>query len=336
LYTGKNHISRESIVTNQEEKIESLIDEAFAALDTLDIERAIELGRQLETLRHSSCFEILALAFDADDKREEAIAVLEDGTTKAPSVWRLWQLLGNYYSDSRRLEDSMNCYRKAFECPNVDASSVYLNKSIALLRNQDYLPAIKAIDQVSSEALQPLAISHKMHLFNAAKMFSEAVTLGENAIDLPLWNDENTEQLAEVHSELAFAIWKSSLDRDRAQYHAWLAISIDKSETTAAWVIRDIAAETSPKARHMTVMIRGRWHVPFEEETEPPGFFANYEVVAETPEEALAFILPFEPEKVRDSLGIEEYTLREPAPGVPKGVYQAHPSYMMFPWVDEV
>jgi hypothetical protein len=82
----------------------------------------------------------------------------------------------------------------------------------------------------------------------------------------------------------------------------------------------------------MTVMIRGRWHVPFEEETEPPGFFANYEVVAETPEEAIAFILPFEPEKVRDSLGIEEYTSRELAPDLPKGVYQVHPGYMMFPW----
>lgn len=318
------------------ERVDSLIDEAFEALDAFDIERAIELGRQLETLRHSSCFEILALAFDADDKREEAIAVLEDGTTKAPSVWRLWQLLGNYYSDSRRHEDSMSCYQKAFECPNVDASSVYLNKSIALLRNQDYLPAIKAIDHVSSEALQPLAISHKMHLLNAAKMFSEAAKLGENTIDLPLWNDENAAQLAEVHGELAFAIWKSSLDRDRAQYHAWLAISIDKSETTAAWLIRDIAAETSPKARHMTVMIRGRWHEPLDGENAPPGFFVSYEVVAETSEEALAFILPFEPEKVRDSLGVEECTLREPAPGVPKGVYQAHPSYIMFPWVEEV
>ena len=167
-------------------------------------------------------------------------------------------------------------------------------------------------------------------------MFAEAVKLGEAAIDLPLWNDGNAEQLAEVHSELAFAIWKASHDRDRALSHAWLAIGIDKSATTAAWVIRDIAAETSPRARHMTVMIRGRWHESLEGENAPPGFFVNYEVVAETPEEALAFILPFEPEKVRDSLGVEECALREPAPGVPKGVYQAHPSYMMFPWVEEV
>ncbi len=322
-------------MSNSNERVDSLIDAAFEALHVFDIERTVELGRQLETMRHSSCFEILALAFDAEDKRDEAIAVLEDGVTKAPTVWRLWQLLGNYYSDSSRHEDSLRCYQKAIECPNVDASSVYLNKSIALLRNRDYLSAIKAIDQVSSESLQHRAISHQMHLFNAAKIFAEAVTLGEKAIDLPLWNDENAEQLAEVHSELAFAVWKSSLDRDRALRHAFLAIGLDKTATTAAWVIRDIAAETSPKARHMTVMIRGRWHEPLGDENEPPGFFANYEVVAETPEEALTFILPFEPEKVRDSLVIEEYALREPAPGIPKGVYQAQGSYMMFPWDEE-
>jgi tetratricopeptide (TPR) repeat protein len=315
-----------------EEETTRLMEEAFEALDGLEIARAVELGRELEKLRHSSAFEILALAFDADEKRDEAIEVLERGVQKAPSVWRLWQLLGNYYSESNRLEDSLNCYRKALECPNVDDSSVHLNRSIALRRNRDYSTALKAIDQVHSESLQPRAISHKMQILNAAGLCVDAVSFGESSVESPLWSSENSEQLAEVHGELAFAIWKLSRDRNRALHHSWKAIELDKHETTAAWVIREQNERASAKARHMSVMIRGRWHEPFEGHDEPPGFFATYEVVAETPEESLAFIRPFEPERLRDSLGVEECTEHEFATDMLKGVYDVHPGYYMFPW----
>lgn len=81
----------------------------------------------------------------------------------------------------------------------------------------------------------------------------------------------------------------------------------------------------------MTVRIRGRWSEPFEGESEAPGFYATYEVVAETAEEAMTFILPYEPEGVRETLAVDECTRREAAADQPKGVYEVS-SYAFFPW----
>jgi tetratricopeptide (TPR) repeat protein len=322
-------------MTTQDEKIESLIDEAFDAIEDYDIARALNIGRKLKKMRHASGFEILSLAYDADEKKDEAIDVLEEGVAAFPTAWNLWQLLGNLYSDEDRYQDSQRCYQKALQCPDVDTDLIFINSSIAYSNNKEYMKALELVEQVTSEEHQPRAMSHRITLLNLLGRHEEAVLFGEKALESTVWDEETISDLATIHGELASAIWKFYRNRDRALHHAWLAIELDKSESAAAWVIRDIAAETSPKARHMTVIIRGQWHEPLGEENEPPGFFANYEVVAETPEEALTFILPFEPQKVRGSLGIEECALREPAPGIPKGVYEAQGSYMMFPWDEE-
>ncbi len=79
-------------------------------------------------------------------------------------------------------------------------------------------------------------------------------------------------------------------------------------------------------------MVRGRWPEPFAGEAVPPGFFASYEVVAETPDEALKFILPFEPEVVRGTLVLEDCEVGESAANEPKGVYGAPGGYTLFPW----
>jgi tetratricopeptide (TPR) repeat protein len=322
-------------MTNQDEEIEALIDDAFDALDNEDTARALKIGRKLKKLRRPSGFEILAMAYHSDERKDEAINVLEEGVATFPTAWTLWQSLGNLYSDEDRYQDSQRCYQKALRCPDVDTDLIFINSSIAFSNDKEYVKALELVDQVTSEEHQARAMSHKLTLLNLLDRHEEAVLFGQNALASPVWDDETELDLATVHGEFASAVWKSSGDRDRALHHAWLAIELDKSVSAAAWVIRDAAALKSPKARYMNVMITGRWHEPIHDEDDAPGFFATYDVVAENETEALAFIRPFEPARVRDSLRIEECTQQESVTDIPKGVCEAHPGYILFPWEED-
>jgi hypothetical protein len=171
-----------------------------------------------------------------------------------------------------------------------------------------------------------------LYLLNRAGRFADCVAEGERVLSSEPRSDGFEKKLAGVHAELAAASWRLRRDRDLALAHAWKAIGLDTRQPTAAWVVRDVAHALSPTSRLMRVMIRGRWSVPVEGETEPPGFFATYDVVADTADEALAFIRPFEPEGVRDTLAVEECTPGEAVPDEPKGVYEARGGHTFFPW----
>lgn len=311
------------------DKAKSLADEAFEALEDGDLRSALKLGRRLEKMRYSAAFEIQALVYAEEGKLRKAIAVLERGVKKAPTVWLLWQLLGNYRSDQGQWDKAFRCYRQALDCPTVDASSVHLNQAIALGRCGKYDEALSILDLVTNPDLRWRAASRRLAMLNAAGRFSGCISLAQSLLGSE--QDESPET-ASIYSELAFAFWKLSGDPEPALAHAWKALALDKKDETAAWIVREADSLYSSNARHIQVMICGRWTHPIEGETSPPGFFVNYQVVADTPEEALEFIRRFEPEGVRDSLSIEEFKIKKPARDLPKGVYEISTGYLMFPW----
>lgn len=79
--------------------IDSLVEKADEALENGDDRTAIAAGNRLIELRHVYGFEVLARAYWLRDDKDKAIATLADAVQKAPRVWTLWELLGDYRSD---------------------------------------------------------------------------------------------------------------------------------------------------------------------------------------------------------------------------------------------
>jgi tetratricopeptide (TPR) repeat protein len=231
----------ETAVVREVESAEELMEEGFRLLKEFEFESAIRVGKRLKKLRHSSAFEILALAYAQQDAKARAIRELEDGVRRAPDVWRLWQLLGNYYSDQERYDDAQKAYQHALTCPSADEGSVYLNMAIALGRERRYPEALHALDQVTDKELALRAGSSRMGFLNALESYSEAVALGRdllaaaNAEDLA---DERT--LASIHAELGHALWMATRDATSALAEAWEALRIQFNEPNALWLIREI------------------------------------------------------------------------------------------------
>jgi tetratricopeptide (TPR) repeat protein len=324
---------------NDIEKAEKLMNQGFDYLDEYEYDKAIKIGKKLKKMRHSSAFEIMALAFKEKDKSNESIKILEEGVSLAPKVWRLWQLLGNYYSDDERYLDSQKCYETALSCPNVDESTVHYNSSVAYFREGKFDEALKQHDKINykgpDEAFNLRSQSQKINILIKLNKYEEAVRLGKKLIKKE-WIEEKEDilqELSSTYASLSEGLWKLKNEED-ALNSAWKAIELNRHNKKASWMVREIEGKFSNKAKHFNVMIEGIWPTPFEGESERPGFYTTYDVIAETEEEAVNLIKRFEPEEVKDSIKVEEIKIIENRPNDPTGVYETS-GYGFFPRDDK-
>ncbi len=101
--------------------IESLIRQADDALQAGNDKAALTVGQQLVDLRHAYGFEVLARAYLLRDEKTRAIATLQEGVSKAPNVWQLWELLGDSWTDVGDLRRAHESYEKVLALPNADS-----------------------------------------------------------------------------------------------------------------------------------------------------------------------------------------------------------------------
>jgi tetratricopeptide (TPR) repeat protein len=325
---------------NDIEKAEKLMNQGFNCLDEYEYDKAIKIGKKLKKLYHSSAFEILALAYKEKDESKQSIKILEEGVSLAPKVWRLWQLLGNYYSDDKRYSDSQKCFDTALSCPNVDESSVYYNSSVACFREGKFNEALKQHDKINykepDHVFNLRSQSQKIDILIKLNKYEEAVKLGQKLIKKK-WGEENEEiiqELSYTYASLSEGLWKLKKEEE-ALNSAWKAIELNKHNDKAAWMIREIEGKISDNAKHFNTMIEGIWPTPFEGETDRPGFFTTYDVIADTEEEAVSLIKRFEPKEVRDTIKVEEIKIIEERSNDPIGVYETS-GYGFFPRGDNV
>src|SRR5688572_33122206 len=103
--------------------IESLIRLADEALESGNDKAALTAGQNLIDLRHAYGFEVLARAYLLRDEKTRAIAALQDGVSKAPKVWQLWELLGDSWTDVGDQRRAREAYERVLALPNADSAA---------------------------------------------------------------------------------------------------------------------------------------------------------------------------------------------------------------------
>ena len=96
--------------------------------------KAMEVARELYSLRYSGGCEIEAQALAQDGMKDEAISVLRKGLEAAPTSWLNGNLLGNYLSDQGRYEEAFIAYEDALRTPMADHILIEANYAMALQR----------------------------------------------------------------------------------------------------------------------------------------------------------------------------------------------------------
>ena len=309
------------------DSIEELINSGFKLINAEDYEEALKVGEQLRAQCHTSAFEILALAHAGLDETERAVEVLEEGVEKGPTVWPLWQLLGNYRSDLGRYEEAHAAYEHALACPEVNRSSVHLNVAIALTRQDRLDEAMKQLERIDDDAIQPHAEAQRLRILNQQQRYDEVIARGESLLT-SLEPQADNDVRAHVEIELGEAYWRGWDDAERALELAWSALAHDASPG-ALWLICTVEGRKSPTAQYYRILVEGDW--PYDEDGDADsGFFITYDVIADSIDEAMTYVRRFEGEELAPSLQVSEYEALEPRPTDPKGVYH-HTCRILFP-----
>jgi tetratricopeptide (TPR) repeat protein len=300
--------------------VQEWIEEAEEALAEEDYTRAQRLAERIINARHSYGFELLARVFQEQDNLPRAIAILQEGVSKAPRAWPLWMLLGELRSDHGEYDQALVAYDTALGLPGVDTDEVHLNAAIVhdrAGRPEDALMRLHEVRGANTETAMQAARVRAEILLETERpdAAAAAATAGLAHVD-----DETASDLvAPLYAALAKAAWMKN-DGETALRHAWEAIE-HHADDTALWLIREIEGDYSDDAKYFRILVHG--HVPagsFEDD-EPRGFWRKYDVVADDEEEAMHFITRIEPEAMRAGLRADEVEIVEDASDQPKGVY---------------
>jgi tetratricopeptide (TPR) repeat protein len=305
--------------------VDSLLENAYNLIQSGEAEQAIAVGNQLLEQKHARGFEIIALAYEQLGRSAEAIAVLKEGVSKVPKAWPLWELLGNLFSDQDQYDEAGNAYRTAMTCPNVDNDSVNYNYAILLKRQGELEQAASLCDQVRGKELRNKVRVLKLSVLNAQKKYDEVIAQGKSLVDellsIPELPEEEMQDVARAYSEIGRAYWEGSYNREGAWENAWKALEWDRSENSALWLVREIINRKSPGSKWYKLVVEGKWHFPIDPAKPPPGFITTYEVVADSPEDAMAFAQDLEPLEVRSSMRLDSHEDLGAYPDNPQGVY---------------
>lgn len=323
------------------DNVDKLMKEGFEALDIFDTKKAIKIGKKLKSLRHTSAFEILALAYADEEKLKKAIKTLEKGVKIAPEIWRLWQLLGNYRSDNKEYEKAQICYNKALECSVNDPASIRYNSSISYSRQEKYLEAEKQIKLIDIKGLinereeHGLALSiYSQHIsiLNKLKKYKKAIKIASGVVKKK-WNDLYTAELAAVYTAHADTL-RLSDNKEEALTILWKSIELNHQNPDTLYLIRQIENKSSKSAKYYRILIEGIWLKELQDDDEKQGFFINYYVVGENLEQALTFIKRVEPKDHYSSISINEHEIIQEDCKELLGVYDIDGAYCSFP-IDE-
>lgn len=110
------------------------MDRALNHLEAGRTAEALEVARELNSMRYSGAFEIEAQALAQRGEKHDAIAILRKGLALAPQAWLNRNLLGNYLSDVEQYEEAFAAYEEALRTPAVDRVLVEGNYALALSR----------------------------------------------------------------------------------------------------------------------------------------------------------------------------------------------------------
>lgn len=198
--------------------IESLIRQADVALESGDDKAALAAGQSLLDLRHAYGFEVLARAYLLRDEKTRAIATLQDGVSKAPNVWQLWELLGDSWTDVGDRRRAREAYERVLELAKSD--------SVA-----------------------------RAHALTELDRYDEAVAVAREA--LSEGEDAPPDERAQLQYSIAYAFWSKG-DEEAASEAAWETIALHPANADAMWLIRELEQRHSGAAMQFRLIAEGQ------------------------------------------------------------------------------
>ncbi|MEM9218788.1 MAG: hypothetical protein AAGD25_31160 [Cyanobacteria bacterium P01_F01_bin.150] len=284
--------------------INTLIDTGFALVSNGEFEEAGKIGLELKSHRHTSSFEILALAYAGMEDLNKAIAILEEGIEVAPNIWQFWQLLGNYSSDLENYDKSIEYYERGIQCPDANINSLKYNLAVLYSRLEEFEKSNEIVDEVNGELFEFKRINLKMENLIDLGRPNESIDISDKYLE-KIDGHDNFYDISDYYAAMSEAFLKIE-EFDAARTSAHSSVTYNKHNERAQYVLRELNMKPESGLKYLKVIVEGVWSGSDDEKEKPPVFFTTYDMAVKNNENILELIKPFEPPEVFDSLRIEE------------------------------
>ena len=302
--------------------VEALIEKGFDLLAQFEPAEALKIGKRLIRLGHTSGFEIAARARRDQDRPKRAASILAKGLRIAPNVRPLWALLGEIEWERKRLRESAQAFERALACPGEDDHPILLDLATVLAEMDEHARARTCLDRIVDP--DPVlafraGLTRLGLLLETGELAAARALTDQLGTEVP--EEISNQERAMLKAKTALIHHRLDADRQEVLEQAFLALEMAPGDPDALWLVRELDNSYSPASRRFILTVQGSAEITIDDETRIRGFMVPYDVVAETPEEALALIRRLRPEPERDSLTIADIRRKKKHPHVPKGVY---------------
>jgi len=306
--------------TLQEQK--ALAAKGFEYVNSGDYEHALIIAERFRKSRYTACFEIAALAHAGMEQKEKAVAVLEEGTSVAPGVWRNWELLGNYLSDLGRYEEAETALRRAMECPKAWTASILMNMAIVESRKGNPEQSLKILLEVSDPEVELPAGAIRIGVLEDLGRNEDLKIQASEVLAKEYGDDTELEPLARISASLG-RVWLLE-GREPAEIRAMLkkALRYDPCCLSVLDLIRRVDGRFSSKACFYRCLadFKGAF-----DDNGARGYFSSFDVIAEDELQAVDFIITHEDDPRIRKARVLETTQGSPAPEEALGIYSRTP-----------
>lgn len=303
-------------------KAERLMGRGYERLEERDFTEALAIAGKLEGLRHTSAFDIGAQAHAGLGEPAKALALLERGVHVAPDCWLNWELLGNTRSDQGDYDGAAAAYTRALACPEVGEDWVRLNQGVLANRRRQHEEALRFASMVKEEELAAAAASVEMDALHCLGRAAEALALGEPWLRGERETDDDG-AIARMAASRARIRVERGDPREDVRAEAMAAQALHGFATELQAVIRDIDGQFNEQAQYYRLELEADLPDGVPEDEGIRGYYVNYDVVAESPEGAVAWAQEMEALQLPEAspLRIASWEVVEPRPKDLMGVY---------------
>ena len=312
-------------MSTSQDKLEQISQAAWDALEQSDVATARELGEELVEAETEFGYRVLALASAMEEDQQGAIEKIKEGIDLFPEVWQLHMQLGNFYSDAEMLDEALEAFNTALECPDVEKHWVEMNQAVVYVRLEDFDQALNLLQQIDHPDALNEAFELKINILGELSRNDLILELADEELEglnIPK-SEPEAALMSRICIQIAKAGWYEDESDEFVMHYLRQSIAYYRQNEEALWLLREIDSQFSDETKIFSLMVQGKFLADASSSENPAPFITSYVVVADSTDEALAYIREFEIDEIdKSSLVIQEVEEMPNEDDDPKGVHK--------------
>lgn len=272
--------------------------------------RAAQAGNLVEAHQHAQAlvdqgleggYQLKSMLYLEEEDLEQAINLVNQGAEQLPQSWSMRLLQADMLSIANQGEQALKILEEARNLPEAESHWIDIGEATVHGRMVEIDKALNLLQSVEHPDAINSAMEMQFALMDSVGRHDLIIEVAEEDLDLLQAPRDGAEAaiLSRIMTQVGQAYWYEEEDNDAVEHFLKLAIAYDRTNPDALYLRRELDELFSEKSLTYELELKGILSQP-NDEGQPTEmvFRAHYQIIADSEDEALAFIRQYEPEDI--------------------------------------